>query len=171
MISTLSKSCSQMAFPHRDVGIAPERAFLHKRSTLMCAAQSGHLGIVQLLIAVGTELMYALPSRGDSLYISALANQVPVGPFLLSAGHNIESRIPRESSTSLQVACEQLSLEFAEMLLPNGADVDAVDLHGCTPLDLASLYEDRPTFDLIQRHGGSYGRLGSQENHDRLTQP
>jgi ankyrin repeat protein len=48
--------------------------------------------------------------------------------------------------------------EVAVLLIANGADVNAKDRDGKTPLDLANIYPKRPkTADLLRKHGGKTG--------------
>jgi ankyrin repeat protein len=43
--------------------------------------------------------------------------------------------------------------EIAELLISKGADVNAIDLNGMTPIDLA----DGEIADLLRKHGGKTG--------------
>jgi ankyrin repeat protein len=49
--------------------------------------------------------------------------------------------------------------EIAELLIAAGADVNAKDDDGYTPLDLAIDYEEIETADLLRKHGGKHGTI------------
>jgi ankyrin repeat protein len=44
--------------------------------------------------------------------------------------------------------------EIAELLIDNGADVNAKDVDGDTPLDLAIQFKEPEIADLLHKHGG-----------------
>ena len=69
--------------------------------------------------------------------------------------------------TPLHWAAMEGRKEVAELLIAAGANVNAKDVDGSTPLDLAKLYEgDSPedkaarmeTADLLRKHGGKTGK-------------
>jgi ankyrin repeat protein len=47
--------------------------------------------------------------------------------------------------------------EISELLIDKGADVNAKDDGGDTPLDVAMLGNDKETADLLRKHGGKTG--------------
>jgi ankyrin repeat protein len=47
--------------------------------------------------------------------------------------------------------------EIAELLITKGADVNAKDEDGGTPLDVAISFRQTETADLIRKHGGKTG--------------
>ncbi|MDP6679999.1 MAG: ankyrin repeat domain-containing protein, partial [Verrucomicrobiota bacterium] len=47
--------------------------------------------------------------------------------------------------------------EIAELLIAEGADVNAKDNRGVTPLDWAILLKKTATADLLRKHGGKTG--------------
>jgi ankyrin repeat protein len=50
------------------------------------------------------------------------------------------------------------SKEIAELLIAKGADVNAKDDNGATPLDLAVKYQRTEIADLLRKHGGKTGK-------------
>ena len=49
------------------------------------------------------------------------------------------------------------TLEVVELLIADGADVNAKDVNGYTPLDWAIFNKDTETADLLRKHGGKTG--------------
>ena len=47
--------------------------------------------------------------------------------------------------------------EIAELLINNGADVNAMDKDGNTPLDVAEEFNQPEIADLLRKHGGKTG--------------
>ena len=56
--------------------------------------------------------------------------------------------------TSLHRAAEKGHKEIAELLIAAGADLNAKDDDGTTPLDMA---DDKEIADLLRKHGGKTG--------------
>ena len=63
----------------------------------------------------------------------------------------------RLNSTTLHLAALEVQKEIVELLIANGADVNAKDDHGQTPLDTAIQYKKPETADLLRKHGGKTG--------------
>jgi ankyrin repeat protein len=139
----------------------PSRAYKHGESALMWATRFDHLEIVRYLIDCGANRHYSKKFFGNVMHRAAFHNRPAIGQFLLTCGHDIESRTDPCLRTPLHVACGQLSFDFVALLIANGADPNAKDYVGCTPLDLASLYADRRVFEFLEQYGGVHGRLNS----------
>jgi cytohesin len=57
----------------------------------------------------------------------------------------------------LHKAAENGQKEIAELLIAEGADMNAKDDYGNTPLDRAIAIEHSETSDLLRKHGGKQG--------------
>jgi ankyrin repeat protein len=61
----------------------------------------------------------------------------------------------------LHIAAREGHKEIVELLIAKGADVNAMDKDGNTPLDSAIRHSDLPeaaeTADLLRKHGGKTG--------------
>ena len=75
----------------------------------------------------------------------------------LAAGTDVNAKGPNAGLTPLHRAAYYGLKEIAELLLDKGADVNAKDDGGDTPLDVAMLGNDKETADLIRKHGGKTG--------------
>ena len=59
--------------------------------------------------------------------------------------------------TPLHFAANGGRKEIVEILITEGADVNAKGADGGTPLDLAIRYDETDTADLLRKHGGKTG--------------
>ena len=59
---------------------------------------------------------------------------------------------------SIHDAAMQRNLEAVKQHIAAGADVNAKDVNGYTPLDWAIFNKDTETADLLRKHGGKRGR-------------
>src|SRR5665213_2392979 len=69
-----------------------------------------------------------------ALHYSAAENDVKNVEDLLGEGYDPNLHELRQGYTPLHLAAQQWSVEAAEALLNGGAEVDAVDVYGNTPL-------------------------------------
>ena len=146
----------------------PARAYRHGKSALMWAARFGHVQIVDFLIQQGADINFVHKRVGNALHYAAFHGQTEIGALLIANGLDVDSREPLWQQTPLHVAASNLKLQFTQMLIEHGADLNAKDHIGLTPLDCASLYSDTRTADLIDQSGGKYGRFGNKTN---VTEP
>ena len=63
----------------------------------------------------------------------------------------------KDGTTPLHQAVFSGYKEMAEMLIAKGADVNAKDKHGETPLNWAIDYNQADLADLLRKHGGKTG--------------
>ncbi len=140
----------------------PAHAYCHGKSALMWATRFGHIEIVDFLIQRGANIDFVHPRVGNALHYAAFHGQTRAGALLIARGLAVDSRDLSLQRTPLHEAASNLKFDFARMLIEAGADVNAKDFVGITPLDCASLYVDSRTADLIRQSGGRHGRFGDK---------
>ena len=79
----------------------------------------------------------------------------------LAAGTDVDVKGGFADGTSLHYATANGHKEIAELLITKGADVNAKDEDGGTPLDVAIKYKQTETVDLLRKHGGISGAADS----------
>ena len=72
----------------------------------------------------------------------------------LAAGTDVNAKDDSHGLTPLHYAAEAGHKEIAELLIANGADVNAKDKYGRTPLDWAVMLGKPEIADLLRKHGG-----------------
>ena len=103
-------------------------------TVLEWALKGGHLPILQLLADKGASLDF-----GDRNGRSPLAwVNSEVAKWLIGAGATVDARDQRWSRTALFWAVGEDDVEKAKLLLAAGADVNAEDLDGGTPISEAT---------------------------------
>ena len=136
-----------------------------KNAALMKAIESGNLVAVKALVAYGADVN-ATVKRSGSVEICpvllALRNS-EILEFLIVAGADINVKFG-EKKTLLHIAAQnEDTFESLAVLLKNGANVNATDLYGKTPLHLSiMLYSQENTFTLLE-----YGANIHALDHER----
>lgn len=116
----------------------------YSRTALMLAAHEGRTPVVKLLLGKGAELEpigSQWPSGTTALVQAALTCNVEIVRLLLRAGANFNARDFRfDNTTSLHLAIPHRAAghsdsdEIVTMLIESGADLEAQDRRGETPL-------------------------------------
>ena len=99
------------------------------------AAEEGHAEIVGLLIAAGTDVDVLNGHERTPLIVAADMSEPKVARLLLEAGADVTFLTPH--GRAIHIAARDGSKELIELLLAHGADVNARDSNGWTPLTKA----------------------------------
>ncbi|PCG97779.1 Hypothetical protein PENO1_061500 [Penicillium occitanis (nom. inval.)] len=120
-----------------------------KVSALALACKIGYPNFIYQLIGAGCDVQ-GLPSN-PSLHIAVLNRNQGIAQFLLDRGANVNQQ--NEYGTTLHVTqCG----EMAEILLAYGADVDAQDADGDTPLMLNVIRRNHEMFNVLLTAGADW---------------
>jgi len=142
------------------------------------AARTGNVDQVKQLLATGSDVNSRDRERETPLIEAALADQPAAVAALIEAGADLEARNDRgftalhasayvglldhgaavdarslHAIRPLHVAAEQNQAAMAELLIARGADVEAVQGDGYTPLSRATFYKSAAVMALLKRHG------------------
>lgn len=120
-----------------------------KVSALALACKIGYPNFVYQLIGAGCDVQ-GLPSK-PSLHIAVLNRNQDIAQYLLDRGANVNQQ--NEYGTALHITqCG----EMAEILLAYGADVDAQDADGDTPLHLNIIRRNHEVFNVLLTAGADW---------------
>jgi cytohesin len=122
-------------------------------SPLSCAARSGHLEVVEMLLRAGADTEVQDGEGRTVLMVAACEGHGPVVEALIAAGADLEM-IDDEGRTALHRAAEEGHAEVVEVLLRLGADARAADAHGRAPLRTARTRGHEDVVRLLQKHAG-----------------
>ena len=159
----------------------------YQDTPLTYAIVYGHRDIIKVLIAWGasvhhqaykcTQLQIAVskkifPVRAEHQFDTQ--KQIEIMKVLLSAGARINECAKWQGNTALHVAAEEGNSEIAEVLIAYGADVDARNVSGFTPLiDCARCCDESEpcghlqTMRILLNHGASVD-MGDCADHTPL---
>ena len=129
----------------------------YRRTLLHDASAHGNLRMVELLLRLGADPNVGLPGGRTPLYCVANECQVPGGGHivraLVRAGAQVNAPIGAKRCTALHLAARRGNTEVAQALLDCGADINAQDATGVTPLQRAKNCRKPDVALLLASHG------------------
>ena len=135
---------SLLAYAERELQADPALATIpgrYGRTLLHDAAAYGSLRFVELLLRLGADPNSDPGHAHPPLYCLANECRTPAGPAivrtLVKAGAHVDVRTDSKRCTPLHVAARRGNAEIAAALLECGADIEAQDVAGVTPLQRA----------------------------------
>ena len=127
-------------------------------TVLSLAAHFGQIDTLELLIARGAKLdaISKHPMNVTPLHSAIFGGRIEAAKVLVTAGADVRPKRggtgwPRAGWTALHYAAGFGFAELAQDLIDNGAELDALDDDGKTPLDVASEAGQQEVAQLLQR--------------------
>jgi ankyrin repeat protein len=119
------------------------------------ACRTGNVATIEAMIEKGVDVDALDEDKLSGLIWAGRKGQIESARVLLERGAAIELGDNR-GRTALFHAAAFCHCEFVEYLAGVGANVNPIDCHGCTPLDIARLEYPRPgqMVATLERLGG-----------------
>ena len=125
-----------------------------------------------LLITAIAALLLVGCGKSDGIWAAAEEGDVEAVKGYLAIDVNVDARDEVYEGTPLHFAAFKGRKEVAELLINEGADVNAKNQADATPLDLAIEKKRDETVSLLRKHGGKTGsELKGGEPVVEATQP
>ncbi|MHC1480891.1 ankyrin repeat domain-containing protein [Frateuria aurantia] len=133
-----------------DLGFAVDSRDDAGATALMHASGSGHVQVVSLLLAAGSDASLTARNGMTALATSIRGRRENTMRRLLEAGVAVDQHLP-EQTTALMLSAALGYPELSEALLQAGADLAATDAHGRSALHFAAQFSF-DTGDSLRAH-------------------
>ncbi|GAA5834679.1 hypothetical protein JCM3766R1_003638 [Sporobolomyces carnicolor] len=121
-----------------------------RQTSLHIAANAGRVDVVEWLLEVGVEKEISRDAAGETLlHVAAAKGFVEILAIYLERFQFVVDWVNSRGMTALHVAAMRGELDAAQVLVENGADVNAPDLHGNSPLHFALSYGKLPVVKML----------------------
>ncbi len=122
-------------------------------TALNTAILEGHVSVAGLLIDRGADLGARNRGGFTPLHAAAYVNAVEIAERLLGRGADVNDQQNKAGGTALSVASEEGHAGVAKVLIAHGADLEAGERNGYTPLTRALWRGQNEVVALLQKSG------------------
>ncbi len=122
-------------------------------TALNAAILKGHVSVAGLLIDRGADLGARNRGGFTALHAAAYANAVEIAERLLGKGADVNDQQNKAGGTALSVASEEGHAGVVKVLIDRGADLEAGERNGYTPLTRALWRGHKEVVALLQKSG------------------
>jgi ankyrin repeat protein len=126
--------------PGRGGGVTP----------LLSAARGGHVEVMQLLISLGANPQDQTNDGAGAVLFATRSRSFEAVRLLVELGVDVNAG-PSSRPSALHTAIRFGEDDIVEYLANNGADFEALDHNGRTPLEEAEFEAPTPTIELMRR--------------------
>jgi ankyrin repeat protein len=120
---------------------------------LNTAILEGHVLVASLLIDGGADIQARNRGGFTPLHAAAYVNAVEIAERLLGKGADVNDQQNKAGGTALSVASEEGHAGVAKVLIAHGADLEAGERNGYTPLTRALWRGQNEVVALLQKSG------------------
>lgn len=138
----------------------PNVALPDGTSALMLAAQKGRDEIIYLLLNKGANVNAQSLQRTTPLMFACMSHQLSTVQAILSANPVLETKESREGLSALSYAAARGLSDIILELLKAGADIEAKDDFGRTPIEVAIFKRQQSAIDTLAIHGANLPKKG-----------
>ena len=154
MVELLLEHGALINIPMRDVSNSP----------LHVGATNGYYKVVSLLIQHGAHLE-CKNEKYSALYTAIHHERLETVDILLDAGAKVNFASPDAKHTPLHVAVQKhKTLDYITRLLDRGADINAVDKNGLTPLHFSAFVDNVKAAEYLLSRGADPNLLSAKGN-------
>ncbi|CAH0549306.1 unnamed protein product [Brassicogethes aeneus] len=138
------------------------------RTALHVAGLTGNVEMANVLVSNGADIN-AQDINGYSPLIFAVDNNhTKITEYLINHGADVNLRGSKDNRTALHVAGLTGNVEMANVLVSNGADINAQDINGYSPLMFAVYKNHTETVEFLINQGADVNLRGSKDNRTAL---
>ena len=122
---------------------------------LILAILGGHPAVADLLIEKGADIGARNRGGFTALHAAAYISDIDTARKLLGKGANLNDQANKAGVTPLSVAAEEGQVRMARILVEHGADLEAGERNGYTPLSRALWRDQKEVVSLLRQSGAT----------------
>ncbi len=143
-----------------DEGVAMDVPGDNGETPLILAILGGQPAVVDLLIEKGADIRARNSGGFTALHAAAYVGDVDTASKLLGKGANVNDQENKAGVTPLSVAAEEGHVGMVRVLVEHGADLEAGERNGYTPLSRALWRDQKEVVSLLQQSGATCQPVG-----------